>query len=138
MDCSLPGSSIHGIFQARVLEWGAIAFSGSSLLNPSYFLLSWNHLCQLGSSGKKIPERSVRGFSGKRLWRMKGRRSQHRWESLKPQYRSGLTKRDGHRMRIWSQSFRPQCSSEEIMAIPLGVREQRLAIRVSPALGKND
>ena len=28
MDCRLPGSSIHGIFQARVLEWGAIAFSG--------------------------------------------------------------------------------------------------------------
>ena len=27
MDCSLPGYSIHGIFQARVLEWGAIAFS---------------------------------------------------------------------------------------------------------------
>ena len=26
-DCSLPGSSVHGIFQARVLEWGAIAFS---------------------------------------------------------------------------------------------------------------
>ena len=26
MDCSLPGSSAHGIFQARVLEWGAIAF----------------------------------------------------------------------------------------------------------------
>ena len=26
-DCSLPDSSIHGIFQARVLEWGAIAFS---------------------------------------------------------------------------------------------------------------
>ena len=30
MDCSLPGSSIHGIFQARVLEWGAIAFSGKT------------------------------------------------------------------------------------------------------------
>ena len=29
MDCSLPGSCIHGIFQARVLEWGAIAFSSS-------------------------------------------------------------------------------------------------------------
>ena len=27
MDCSLPGSSIHGIFQARVLEWDAVAFS---------------------------------------------------------------------------------------------------------------
>ena len=27
IDCSLPGSSIQGIFQARLLEWGAIAFS---------------------------------------------------------------------------------------------------------------
>ena len=27
MDCSLPGSSVHGIFQARALEWGAIPFS---------------------------------------------------------------------------------------------------------------
>ena len=38
MDCSLPGSSIHGIFQARVLELGAIAFSASPpypFLNPS-------------------------------------------------------------------------------------------------------
>ena len=31
MDCSLPGSSIHGILQARVLEWGVIAFSLHSL-----------------------------------------------------------------------------------------------------------
>ena len=31
MDCSLSGSSIHGIFQARVLEWGAIAFSSCVL-----------------------------------------------------------------------------------------------------------
>ena len=30
MDCSPPGSSVHGIFQARVLEWGAIAFSGDT------------------------------------------------------------------------------------------------------------
>ena len=29
MDCRLPGSSVHGIFQARVLEWGAIAFSSN-------------------------------------------------------------------------------------------------------------
>ena len=39
MDCGPPGSSIHGIFQARVLEWGAIALSGevsSSLLISSY------------------------------------------------------------------------------------------------------
>ena len=34
-DCSLPGSSIHGIFQARVLEWGAIAFSVTNRLGDS-------------------------------------------------------------------------------------------------------
>ena len=33
MDCSLPGSCIHGIFQARVLEWGAIAFSDPMATN---------------------------------------------------------------------------------------------------------
>ena len=31
MDCSLPGFSIHGIFQARVLEWGAIAFADNPM-----------------------------------------------------------------------------------------------------------
>ena len=34
MDCSLPGSSVHGIFQARVLEWGAIAFSEWDTTQP--------------------------------------------------------------------------------------------------------
>ena len=38
MDCSLPGSSIHGIFQARVLEWGAITFSVKCSLGISNFL----------------------------------------------------------------------------------------------------
>ena len=33
MECSLPGSSIHRAFQARVLEWGAIAFSDSPILS---------------------------------------------------------------------------------------------------------
>ena len=52
MDCSLPGSSVHGIFQARVLEWGAIAFSishsvmSNSLplcgLQPNRLLCSWD------------------------------------------------------------------------------------------------
>ena len=36
MDCSLPGSSVDGIFQTRVLEWGAIAFSE---IIPSAFLI---------------------------------------------------------------------------------------------------
>ena len=35
MDCSLPGSSVPGIFQARVLEWGAIAFSDFPALDVS-------------------------------------------------------------------------------------------------------
>ena len=43
MDCSLPGSSVYGIFQARVLEWGAIAFSKS---------LGWSFLAQ--QPGNKI------------------------------------------------------------------------------------
>ena len=34
MDCSLPGSSVHGILQARVSEWGAIAFSEAHLTSP--------------------------------------------------------------------------------------------------------
>ena len=34
MDCSLPGSSVHGIFQARVLEWVGIAFSNKIWLAP--------------------------------------------------------------------------------------------------------
>ena len=38
MDYSLPGSSIHGIFQARVLEWGAIAFSQMEKYKLDVFL----------------------------------------------------------------------------------------------------
>ena len=40
MDCSLPGSSIHGIFQARVLEWGAIAFSDDK---PTHHIKKQRH-----------------------------------------------------------------------------------------------
>ena len=37
IDCSLPGSSIHGILLARVLEWGAIAFSTADRITLSKF-----------------------------------------------------------------------------------------------------
>ena len=40
MDCSLPGSSVHGVFQARVLEWGAIAFLSTNPKLPNRFLVS--------------------------------------------------------------------------------------------------
>ena len=56
MDCSLPGSSVHGIFQARVLEWGA-----SSLLTLTNFVLmcvvsdQWSMLHPYHSEGSHIP-----------------------------------------------------------------------------------
>ena len=37
MNYSLPGSSVHGIFQARVLEWGAIAFSNKTVVNIKFY-----------------------------------------------------------------------------------------------------
>ena len=47
MDCSLPGSSVHGIFQARVLEWGAIAFSAEDSLGSDIdfttCFVPWGH-----------------------------------------------------------------------------------------------
>ena len=43
-DSSPPGSSVHGIFQARVLEWGAIAFSGFPLYSPSNFYILFSPL----------------------------------------------------------------------------------------------
>ena len=52
IDCSAPGSSVHGIFQARVLEWGAIAFSPIyfyPLLNLDFAFL-WIPTCALCSS----------------------------------------------------------------------------------------
>ena len=49
MDCSPPGSSVHGIFQARVLEWGAIAFSDWSS-EPHIKLLKQILNCQVLSA----------------------------------------------------------------------------------------
>jgi len=53
MDCSLPGSSVHGIFQARVLEWGAIAFSNSDprgSQRKSWRVLRGDYSLSLGES----------------------------------------------------------------------------------------
>ena len=55
MDCSLPGSSVHGIFQARVLEWVAIAFFGNIQgvsLNPPP--TSNHHPCQKTTTTTKL------------------------------------------------------------------------------------
>ena len=45
MDCSLPGSSVHGISQARVLEWGAIAFSRKGALPGFKIVLIFLLIC---------------------------------------------------------------------------------------------
>ena len=69
MDCSLPGSSIHGIFQARVLEWGAIAFSDLiKQPSPKYRLVEQIQLCALvgsrwkleGAWGSVLKERKIK------------------------------------------------------------------------------
>ena len=57
MDCSLPGSSIHGIFQARVLEWGAIAFSGGHSIVSGFSVILLKPLIGVGKdkeSGKEF------------------------------------------------------------------------------------
>ena len=55
MDYSLPGFCIHGIFQARVLEWGAIAFSSGTISNaPTYELYK--------SQKKKRKRKGMRNF----------------------------------------------------------------------------
>ena len=64
IDCSLPGSSIHGIFQARVLEWGAIAFSCqgcilSSLINLYAEYIMRNARLDEGQAGIKISRKNI-------------------------------------------------------------------------------
>ena len=55
MDCSLPGSSVHGIFQARVLEWGAIAFRKSGAAAPKFQrMLAFSQTSECDSSKIQI------------------------------------------------------------------------------------
>ena len=61
MDCSLPGSSIHGIFQARVLEWVAIAFSMINL--DSVLLIKIKYVLQT-----KVRAVKAIGFSSTHVW----------------------------------------------------------------------
>ena len=54
MDCRPPGSSAHGIFQARVLEWVAIAFSANMLLEKSKEIAP-EGMKRLSQSGNNAP-----------------------------------------------------------------------------------
>ena len=59
MDCSLPGSSALGIFQARVLEWGAIAFSEVILSSASIF----QGMCPLARSKMIFDNRTFKKYT---------------------------------------------------------------------------
>ena len=68
MDCSLPGSSVHEIFQARVLEWGAIAFSELSTLalqKCRVFSCWWHRRWRNCKHGKQLAHPNW-------LWRQRG------------------------------------------------------------------
>ena len=53
MDCSLPGFSVHGIFQARVLGWGAIAFSKINIVNKTIKTARKRNCLHLSSQSQK-------------------------------------------------------------------------------------
>ena len=68
VDCSLPGSSVHGVFQVRILEWGATPFSrGSSRLRDrtrdSHTAGRFYHLSHQGSRGRKLASSSRKSHS---------------------------------------------------------------------------
>ena len=67
MDCSPPGSSIHGIFQARVLEWGAIAFSTYQYLNLRTRVGTQS--CYVASSGPHFSQRNEELGCVEILWK---------------------------------------------------------------------
>ena len=66
MDCSLPGSSVHGIFQARVPEWGAVATA--TVLDVPNRMPAWsNSLCRLVLVYRLQPSCSVL-TGGEQVW----------------------------------------------------------------------
>ena len=69
MDCSLPGSSIHGIFQARVLEWGATAFSNDQ---PRQHIKKQRHHFALFSYLVYLLEKEMATHSSVLAWRIPG------------------------------------------------------------------
>ena len=59
MDCSLPGSSTHGIFQARVLKWVAIAFSWSFYKQMIYVAFAHISLAEAGHIQLQMASRDI-------------------------------------------------------------------------------
>ena len=68
MDCSLPGSSIHGILQARTLEWGAIAFSVKYLTSTQYCAQSLSHVQLFATVGTVARQALSMGIFRQEYW----------------------------------------------------------------------
>ena len=80
VDCSLPGSSVHGIFQARVLDWGAIAFSWQSAFPLAPFCLSFPDIPHMGGaewSMQRVPLGIDQVSDGLKMKCIQGLRSCH-------------------------------------------------------------
>ena len=121
MDCSLPGSSIHGIFPARVLEWGAITFSTRSVNNQLTFLLGFPG----GSVVKNLPVNA--GDTGSIPWRRKLQPTPVFWPG-KPNGQRSLVGYSpwGHKeldrtkqlSRLWQQHFFILTQAPQTLPVP--------------------
>ena len=67
MDCSLPGSSIRGIFQARVLEWGAVAYWGTK--NYGECGSAQGYLCGQWAQRRELCSILCNNIKSKRIWK---------------------------------------------------------------------
>ena len=79
MDCSLPGSSVHGIFQARVLEWGAIAFSarGRRVVSYSMTRMASDHLHISKEKPKPLTQSQSPGAVVLKVWSLNQQHHHH-------------------------------------------------------------
>ena len=126
MDCSLPGSSVHGIFQARVLEWGAIAFSSKHLYpspihdnvlkKSSEVVQSCSTLCD--PMDCSLPGSSVHGIFQARVLEWVAV-SFSRW-SFQPMDRTRVSIIAGRCFTIWATT-EDQCPESNIIQILLEV-----------------
>ena len=115
MDCSLPASSVHGIFQARVLEWGAIAFSKT-------FREEWNPEAWGGKANKSAGIMGAvckwEGMWEENVFRCGESGS---WWPWMPSCLRGWTVSYGHRVPLWV--FQQET---KIMKVVMKVSQRRM------------
>jgi len=85
MDCSLPGSSVHGTLQARILEWVAMPSSRESLIKPmSPMSLSLARQFFTTSTTWEAQERQITNVNWMNKWRKEGKESGFSFPDLLP------------------------------------------------------